>query len=268
MTGMSAAYGHDPAEAADHPDPLAAAIRLARHAHRDDGYVRLEGVHALKHAVRFGANVEVVLSPDPARLQALLAELAPDVELPVPITPVAPGTWRAVAGRELPSPALTIARRPPVGVADVLAAPGRIVVLEDPRHLGNLGAVVRVAAAADAGGVLVVGDADPWHPTAVRGAAGLQFALPVARTASWPARLSTDPGPRGQRRTIVALDTGGLTLQAGVIASDAAILVGTERGGLSMALREHAHHAVAIPMRPGVASLNLATAVAVALYAS
>jgi RNA methyltransferase, TrmH family len=267
MADMPAAYGDDPPEAADHPDPPTAAVQLARHAHRDPAYVRLEGVHALKHAVRFGADVEVVLSPDPPRLHALLAELAPDVGLPVPVTPVDMGTWRAVAGRELPSPVITIARRPPVGVAEVLAAPGRLVVLEDPRHLGNLGAAVRVAAAASAGGVLVVGDADPWHPTAVRGAAGLQFALPVARTAAWPIALTTGVGPSGGPRPVVALDTGGTSLRAGAIAPDAAILVGTERGGLSAGIRQHAELTVAIPMRPGVASLNLATAVAVALYA-
>jgi len=48
---------------------------------------------------------------------------------------------------------------------------------------------------------------------------------------------------------------------------DAIVLVGTERGGLSATLRARAQRTAAIPMRPGVSSLNLATAVAVALYA-
>jgi RNA methyltransferase, TrmH family len=131
-------------------------------------------------------------------------------------------------------------------------------VLADPRHLGNLGAVIRVAAAADAGGVLVVGDADPWHPIAVRGAAGLQFALPVARTDVLP---DTD-------RPLIALDGEGEPLQPGSVPRDAALLVGTERGGLSSELLDRAGGRVAIPMRVGVASLNLATAVAIALYAA
>lgn len=232
-----------------------ACVRASRH---DPQRVRLEGVHALKHAVRFGAAVEVVVGPDPAALLALLRRLAPDVTLPVPVRAVDPGTWGALTGgRELPSPALAVARRPAVTAADVLAAPGRVVVLEDPRHLGNLGAVVRVAAAADAGGVLVVGAADPWHPTAVRGGAGLQFALPVARTDALPA----------VPRPLVALTADGVPLVPGALPADAVLLVGTERDGLSAALRARATQALAIPMRPGVASLNLATAVAVALYA-
>lgn len=205
--------------------------------------------------MRFGADVEVVLTPDLDATTALLRDLAPDVTLPAAATEIDAAGWaQATHGRELPSPCLAVARRPAVTADDVLAAAGRIVVLESPRHLGNLGAVVRVAAAASAGGVLVVGDADPWHPTAVRAAAGLQFALPVARLDALPATS----------RPIVALDADGDPDRA--IPADALVLFGTERAGLSPGLRAHAATTVALPMRPGVSSLNLATAVAATLY--
>jgi RNA methyltransferase, TrmH family len=247
--------------AADRRDPGRASpaeLALLRGSRSDPDHVRLEGVHALKHALRFGADVEVVVSPDPVGLALLLTRLAPDVEVPVPVRCVDRGTWRALTGRDLPSPALAVAHRPAVTADDVLRAPGRIVALEDPRHLGNLGAVVRVAAAAVAGGVLVVGTGDPWHPTAVRAAAGLQFALPVARLDRLPPIVG---------RPLIALDAAGEALAPGVLPPDAALLVGTERGGLSAAVRARADRVVAIPMRAGVSSLNLATAVAVALYA-
>jgi RNA methyltransferase, TrmH family len=241
MAGMSTAYG-----------PLEARVRAAR---RSSDRVLLEGVHAVKHALRFGADVEVVATPDLAGTRSLLAELAPDVTLPGSTVEVDAATWLAlVNGRELPSPALSVAVRPDVGADDVLAAAGRVVVLESPRHLGNLGAVVRVAAAADAAGVLVVGDADPWHPTAVRAAAGLQFALPVARVDALPATT----------RPIVAIDAAGEPL--GSLPDDGLLLFGTERGGLSVGLRRRADRHAAIPMRAGVSSLNLATAAAVVLF--
>lgn len=235
----------------------AAALDEVAAARRDGSRVLLEGVHAVKHAVRFGADLEVVVTPDLARVHDLLAALAPDVELPLGRTvEVGRDAWRSLAPRELPSPALAVARRPAIGVDDVLGAVGRVVVLEAPRHLGNLGAVVRVAAAAGAGGVLVVGDADPWHPTAVRAAAGLQFALPVAQVDALP--------PTG--RQLIALDPGGDELGPGDLPADAVLLVGTERGGLSRALLARAEARVRLPMRAGVSSLNLATAVAAALY--
>jgi TrmH family RNA methyltransferase len=130
------------------------------------------------------------------------------------------------------------------------------VLLEDPRHLGNVGAVVRVAAAAGAVAVLTTGARDPWEPAALRGSAGLHYALPVGRV---------DPGALGDR-PLVALDPAGEPRAP--LPGDALVAFGTERHGLSDTLLARAAARVAIPMRPGVSSLNLATAVAVALYAS
>ena len=48
-----------------------------------------------------------------------------------------------------------------------------VVLLEDPRNMGNRGACVRVAAAANVAGVLTLGTNDPWNAEAVRAAAGL-----------------------------------------------------------------------------------------------
>jgi TrmH family RNA methyltransferase len=146
---------------------------------------------------------------------------------------------------------LAVARRP----APRAPGPGRVVLLEDPRHLGNVGAVVRVAAAAGAAAVLTTGTRDPWEPAALRGSAGLHFALPVARVEAPP-----------DDRPLVAVDPGGDPL-GGALPADAVLAFGTERHGLSAALRARAEARVGIPMRSGVSSLNLATAVAVVLYA-
>lgn len=221
----------------------------------------LEGAHALKHGLRFGADVEVTWTPDRHALFALLAGLAPDVAARVGdlAVEVDRDTWDRLAPRGLPSPALSIAARPPVDVDRVLGdpSPAPVVLLEDPTHLGNVGAVVRVAAAAGAAGVLVTGTADPWAPGTVRGAAGLQFAVPTARVDELPACA----------RPLVALDPAGDHLGPGAVPPRALLVFGTERHGLSPALLERADHRIAIPMRDGVSSLNLATAVAVVLYA-
>ncbi|MFU8841761.1 MAG: TrmH family RNA methyltransferase [Nitriliruptoraceae bacterium] len=240
------------------PVPAAAAVDRVRAARGRTEVVRLEGLHALKHALRFGADIEVVITPDRHALVDLVRMLAPDLVATVAAmaVEVTAGDWAELAPRGLPSPALALGRRPETVEADVLAAPGRVLVLERPRHLGNLGAAIRVAAAAGAGGVLVVDGPDPWHPTAVRAAAGLQYALPCAATTSLSAT----------RRPVVALDPEGAPLAGAPFPADALLLVGTERAGLSPELRARADLRVAIAMRPGVSSLNLATAVAVALY--
>jgi TrmH family RNA methyltransferase len=122
-----------------------------------------------------------------------------------------------------------------------------------------MGACVRVAAAADVAGVLTTGTHDPWHPDALRGAAGLHFALPVARLD----RLrEIEDGPR----PLLALDPEGDPLDAASLPPRSVLAFGTERHGLSQELAERAQQLIRIPMRDGVSSLNLATAVAAVLF--
>jgi TrmH family RNA methyltransferase len=136
-----------------------------------------------------------------------------------------------------------------------------VVVLEDPRDLGNMGACVRVAAAADAAGVLSTGSHDPWHPDAIRGAAGLHFAVPVARLERL-AQLSEAGRP------LLAIDPDGEPLlEPAELPARAVLAFGTERRGLSDELLAEADARVSIPMRAGVSSLNLATSVSAVLFA-
>src|SRR4051812_39663622 len=202
----------------------------------------LQGLHPLKHAVRFGAQVDRAVAGDPERVAGLARELAPDVadRIAALLERGDAGAFDVVAWAQRPP------RAEPRGGAPV-------VLLDAPRHLGNVGAAIRAAAAAGAGGVAVLGEADPWHPAAVRGAAGLQFALPVARVA--------EPPPD---RPLVAVDPAGVPL--GELPPRAVLAFGAERHGLSAEVRERAQLTVALPMAPGVSSLNLATAVAAVLY--
>ena len=242
----------------------AGSLALLRRAQRDPELVLLEGMHALKHAVRFGASIDVVASPDPDELTRLLARLAPDIALPETHGAVEPGVWRALTGgRALPSPCLAVARRPAYDSLVMLARPSRLLVLEEPRHLGNTGAVVRVAAAADLAGVVVVGSLDPWNPTVVRAAAGLHFAIDVVHL---PDLAALDALLAGSGRPLVALDPDGTPIDQVDLPGDAAVVLGTERGGLSDGMRRRAAMSIAIPMQDGVSSLNLATAAAVLAY--
>jgi TrmH family RNA methyltransferase len=154
---------------------------------------------------------------------------------------------------------MAIARRPRVDVAAALSDPRLrpVVLLENPRNLGNIGACVRVAAAADAGAVLTTGSQDPWQPDVLRGAAGLHFAIPVARI--------THLGLGG--RPLIAVDPRGEPLDATQLPPRAVLAFGTERYGISEDLLARAAQSISIPMRGGVSSLNLATAVAAVLFA-
>ena len=225
-------------------------------ARRDPSVVVVEGAHAIKHALRFGATLDQVVVREGTPPDQLPLEL---VEQAVPLTAVPAEVFARIVDPVPPVPVVAVAQRPSLDVSALLAGDHAtpLVVLERPTHPGNLGAVVRVAAAAGVAGVLAIGGGDPWHPRAVRGAAGLQFALPVARL---------DQLPDGDR-PIVGFDPAGLLLGSMAPPPRALLTFGSERAGLSAAMRARADVLVRIPMRRGVSSLNLATAVAIAVYA-
>lgn len=222
-------------------------------ARRRPELVVLEGFHALKHALRFGGELLGAWTADPQELEELRRRLAPDLQIPVEVVEL--DALRAVVPR---AQVVAVARRPPQPDPDtVLAGPGHVVLLEDPRHLGNLGAVVRVAAAAGAAAVMTTGRQNPWHPDALRGSAGLHFALAVHHLRA----------VRTGDRELVALDPDGEPLVPCELPAAAVLAFGTERDGLSEELLARATRRVALPMAAGVSSLNLATAVAATLYA-
>lgn len=237
-----------------------ALVRRYRAARRDPELAFLEGFHALKHALRFSAELIEGVATDPAELERLSEDLAPDLagSLSARVTPVEAEVLAALVPQAPRTGVVAIARRPRIDVAQVLAdqRPAPLVLLEDPRTMGNMGACVRVAAAADAAGVLTTGGNDPWHPDALRGGAGLHFALPVAVIDALP----------DSDRPLVAIDPEGDDLAPGGLPPRAILAFGTERYGLSGELLARADVRLGIPMRAGVSSLNLATSVAAVLF--
>ncbi|MFF4752432.1 TrmH family RNA methyltransferase [Streptomyces sp. NPDC002514] len=226
------------------------------------GAVLLDGFHALKHALRFGAEVPVAVTTDRRAALALAEELAADVReaLDALLAEVPEGTYASLVPRPHPTAVAALAVRPSreAGVRTLARTPRRapVVVLDNPRNLGNTGAVIRLAAGFGATGVVTTGTLDPWHPTVVRGGAGLHFATVVERLAV----EELPPGP------LFALDPEGEDIRGTKLPDDAVLAFGSERSGLSAELRARADRLLALPMRPQVSSYNLATSVAMTLY--
>ncbi len=137
-----------------------------------------------------------------------------------------------------------------------------VVVLEDIQDPGNLGAMLRTAAATGATrAVLSRACHDPWSPKALRGGQGAQFVLPVetgVELCDWLARFEG-------ASLALALGEDG-SLYGHRLTGPLAIVVGNEGAGLSSAVRAAARARVRIPMLGRVESLNAAAALAVAVF--
>jgi tRNA G18 (ribose-2'-O)-methylase SpoU len=171
---------------------------------------------------------------------------------------------RIVSGLGMPQPIIALFHRPArPSVAELAGRCRRIVVLEAVDNPANVGAIIRNAAGLGWDGLILDHtSADPFARRSLRVAMGTAFALPHARTTTLVDDIAG----------LVDVDLYALTPQHDALSLDAvdpgdraAILIGSERSGLSDALSGLAT-AVRIPMRGGVDSLNAAAATAIACW--
>lgn len=238
---------------------------LARTGHHQ-GMVLLDGAHLLREALAAHIPIETVAFEESSRdseVQQLAAETARSGIRTVAVTsPV----LEAMAPVRTPSGIVAIATMRPSPVAAVLErSPALVVVLHDVQDPGNVGAVVRVAEACGASGVIVgKGSADPYGWKALRGAMGSAFRLPVASGVS--AAEYREALQRGGVSLVAAVPRAGTPLPSVDLNKPVALLFGSEGAGLPSDLIDSAAIRLTIPMRPEVESLNVAACAAIVLY--
>jgi tRNA G18 (ribose-2'-O)-methylase SpoU len=175
----------------------------------------------------------------------------------------------AVVGFDLHRGALAVATRPPpADPAALLAAPGvsTVLFLERLNDHENVGVIFRAARALGADAVLLDPETcDPLYRRAVRVSLGHVLHVPYARAGSTQAALDL---LRGDGFTTYALTPAADATDLATVdpAEKVALLVGAEGPGLAQATIATADHRVRIAMRPGVDSLNVGTAAAIALH--
>ena len=143
---------------------------------------------------------------------------------------------------------------------------GRILLAENMQDPGNVGTMIRTAAAFGFDGVLLAGAcADPWGPKAVRASMGAVFRLTVWESPD-AAEAAENLHEAGIPIYAAALSEENLTAGRFPFPESLALAIGNEGHGLSDTLLSAADHVVRIPMAPGAESLNAAAAAAVLMW--
>lgn len=139
------------------------------------------------------------------------------------------------------------------------------LAIESLDQPGNLGTILRTAEAAGVSGVVLLGEvSDPWDPGCIRASMGSIFSQKLVRCEikdfiAWARRSGI---------ALVASSPRGLmTYSAFRCRWPAALLIGSERYGLSDELLDAADFNLRIPMRGGCDSINAAVATGVCLFA-
>lgn len=214
---------------------------------REPGRVLLEGRRLVQDAVEAGVNLELLV-------------LREGTAFPCPAErtiSVAPKLFRALSQTVTPQGVLAIARQPMASPQEAItrarAGSWPLLVLDRIQDPGNVGAILRTAAAAGAPAAAILpGTADPFGAKAVRASAGAVFRIAVA-SATW-ADLA-ELGGWG------AAAHGGLPLAQANVEKEEMLVLGSEAHGLS----RQDLRLVTVPVH-SVESLNVAAAAAVLLF--
>jgi len=245
---------------------LVARFRAA--ARRDDEDVLLlDGVHVVGDAIAAGVHIEQVAITAGARdnpeLRPLLDRL-PRTGAAIAI--VSAPVMDAISPVRSSSAIAALARRPIVTGDALYAGAGTLIVIAvDVQDPGNTGAIVRVAEAGGATGVIAAGaTADPFGWKALRGSMGSALRLAVIHRAN-AADSMADARQRGCR-VIATVPRGGRSLYETDLRGPIATLVGSEGQGLAAAVVDAADERVSIPMQAPVESLNAAVTAGLIVY--
>lgn len=139
---------------------------------------------------------------------------------------------------------------------------GFCLLLENVQDPGNVGSILRTAAAAGVDQVwLTAGCADVWSPKVLRAGMGAHFRLPLLERVRLDEVLADFAGA-------VAITTleDATSLYQSDLRSDLVLALGSEGGGVSAELRARATQRLHIPMTDAVESLNVAAAAAICLF--
>jgi len=223
----------------------------------------LEGEHVVaEYLARFGAPDALVVNEDAATRPGIAALVAKVPAAGVLLLPRAlfdglsalPPDIGVIAVATAPAPAVTSA------IDGVL-----VLLLEAIQDPGNLGSMLRSAAAFGADAVVLSPDcAFPWAPKVLRAGQGAHFRVAIHEDADLVATARAFRAGGGRMLATVA--HGGVPLPQVRVDGRIALAIGNEGSGLSAALRGEADDTVTIPMPGGTESLNAAAAAAVALY--
>lgn len=259
-----------PVEIDDADDPRLADYRdlrdveLRKHLEGEQGLFLAEGEKVVRRAVEAGFVPRSFLMA-PRWLEGLADVLAAS---DAPCFVLSEKLAEQVTGFHVHRGALaSLHRRPLPALADVLDGARSVLVLEDLVDHTNVGAIFRSGAAFGFDAVLLAPRcADPLYRRAIKVAMGAVFSTPWTRLPDWYDALP-DLSARGFTTVALTLAPDAAVIDEAAASVDRlALVLGSEGHGLSARWEQSADRRATIPLRPGIDSLNVAAATAVACY--
>ena len=232
-----------------------------------EGAFLVEGIRGAREVLRATLPLRVrfgLVSADLGRSPVGEELLRSLLTAPFPVEEHPEAELKTVSDLERPQGVILVVSEPENPLALVRAGPDtRVLLLDGIQDPGNAGTLIRAAWAFGLDGVFALeGTVDPWNPKVVRSAAGSLAHIPLARlpwtgAADWLGSLGA---------SLFVADPGGEDARGFRPRTPWALVVGNEGAGPRREVLEKARRVLAIPMAPGVDSLNAGMAGAILLF--
>ncbi len=247
-------------------------VELRRVNEPEPGWFLAESVHVIRRAMEAGfVPLSFLMEPKQAAGEAKeLIDRFPEIPLYI----AEPEILKQLTGYPMMRGVLSLMQRKrPPSLLSIVKDKRRVAVLEEVTNPTNVGAIFRSAAALNVDALLLTpGCADPLYRRALRVSMGTVFQIPWTYLEGpvypWQEKMVPFLKEQGFFTAAMALTPNALSIEDEVLEKQEqlALFLGCEGYGLSQETLEQTDVAVKIPMQPGVDSLNVAAASAVAFW--
>jgi TrmH family RNA methyltransferase len=246
-------------------------LRLARAVRdgKDLEYIFVEGLRLCEEALRSALEIEAVIVSEELlrkeRAAAVIAELDGAAQR---CASVSEKLLESISYTKTPQGIVLLARRPDSSetrLTSAIDSNSLIVVLHQINNPVNVGAVLRTAEAAGAGGVIATRNtSDPFSPKSLRGAMGSAFRLPIWSGPTYEEMIEWCR--KREIKTVCADADAPLAHTEFDWTGATALIMGPESTGLTDVETASATQIVRIPMLGAVESLNVSVAAGILLF--
>ena len=236
-------------------------VRLRdRKVRTETGLFFYEGVHLTEEYLRFRGIPETVFVTDRAAVSygSLLSRLPGDR-----LISVTDEVYGKLTGETSPQGILCVCRLPRISTSATEG--GGVLFLESVRDTGNLGTVIRTAAALGVRSVVLSSDcADLYSPKTLRASMGAVFSANIAVAADFKAEITRAAG--FGKVYASALHDDSVSIGSFRVMPEDSFVIGNEGQGVSPEVKELCCATAVIPMTERAESLNVSAAAAIIMW--
>lgn len=238
--------------------------KLQQKKHRNQtGLFLIEGLKGVEEAINSGIKIKDIFI---SNYQLSKNEILPQNKIYLVTEPI----MKKISSTETPPEIIAVAHQLEYKLQDILNTENPLIlILESTKDAGNLGTIIRSAAAFGCSGIVLVGDTvDIYNPKVVRSTVGNLWKIPIINELTSDIKEKINVIKKCNFLATTVSEKQSDQLNNCNLKKPTVVMFGSEAEGISQELLQIADSFITIPMKGSVESLNLSVSAGIVLYES